>query len=284
MVIDTTINMLQRAREEKYAIGAFNVENMEMIQAVIEAAVEADSPIIVQTSTTTMHYADFEYYTNMLSVATKHTSVPVALNFDHCMKFEHAMQAVRAGYTSIMIDGSKKSFEDNVAITKQVVDACRPIHVPVEAELGFVGGKENDVEMGVEGYTDPSEAKQFVEETGVSSLAVAIGTQHGAYTAPPNLDIERLKTIKETVDVPLVLHGGSGLSVSQLKDCIENGISKINFAAELRSAFTAGVKQGIEENPDAIDPKVFSAYGRENVKNTVLEKLEICGSIGKASE
>lgn len=283
MALMTTDDMLKRAKQGKYAIGAFNAENMEMLQAIIEAAEEVKSPIIVQTSTSTMDYADFMYYVKMLEVATRDINVPVALNFDHCMKFEHAMQALKAGYTSIMIDGSKKSFTDNIAVTKRVVATCEAVGVPVEAELGFVGGKENDIDMGVEGYTNPQEALQFSDETGISSLAVAIGTQHGAYTAEPNLDIERLKKISETIAIPLVLHGGSGLTVSQLELCIQNGISKINFAAELREAYTQALKDSMQKNK-AIDPKVHGVLGKKKVKEIVKEKLEICGSIGKAIE
>lgn|SRR5699024_569573 len=283
MALVTTDDMLKKAKQGKYAIGAFNAENMEMLQAIIEAAEEAKSPVIIQTSTSTMGYADFAYYVKMLEVATKETDVPVALNFDHCMEFDHAMQALKAGYTSIMIDGSKRNFADNIAVTKQVVAPCKAVGIPVEAELGYVGGKEHDIDMGVEGYTNPQEALQFSNETGISSLAVSIGTQHGTYTAEPNLDIKRLKEISETIDIPLVLHGGSGLTISQLKQCIQNGISKVNFAAELREAYTQALKTSMQEN-EAIDPKVHGVLGKKKVKEIVKEKLEICGSIGKAIE
>lgn len=283
MALVTTDDMLRKAKQGKYAIGAFNAENMEMLQAIIEAAKETKSPIIIQTSTSTMGYADFAYYVKMLEVATKETDVPVALNFDHCMEFDHAMQALKAGYTSIMIDGSKRNFADNIAVTKQVVAPCKAVGIPVEAELGYVGGKEHDIDMGVEGYTNPQEALQFSNETGISSLAVSIGTQHGTYTAEPNLDIKRLKEISETIDIPLVLHGGSGLTISQLKQCIQNGISKVNFAAELREAYTQALKTSMQENK-AIDPKVHGVLGKKKVKEIVKEKLEICGSIGKAIE
>ena len=193
------------------------------------------------------------------------------------------MQALRTGYTSIMIDGSHESFEDNIAVTKAVVDACHPSGVPVEAELGKVGGKEDDLEGG-EGnpYTDPQETKQFVEATGVDSLAVAIGTAHGVYKGTPKLDVNRLSEIREVVSIPLVLHGTSGVPDEAVKECIKRGICKVNYATDLRIAFSKGVNEVLHENPDTIDPKKYNARGREKVKEYVMSKIKVCGSEGKA--
>ena len=191
------------------------------------------------------------------------------------------MQALREGYTSIMIDGSHYDFEKNIELTKRVVDAAKPNNVPVEAELGKVGGKEDDLDVTDPGYTDPLEAKEFVERTGITSLAVAIGTAHGFYAGVPKLDIERLKEIKKYVDIPLVLHGASGLPDAAVIECIKEGICKVNFATELRVAFSDGVKSALKQNPDVYDPKVYLKVARENVKQFVKNRIIVCGSQGK---
>ncbi|WP_163536336.1 class II fructose-bisphosphate aldolase [Gracilibacillus sp. YIM 98692] len=282
MSLVTTQQMLHDARKRGYALAAFNVENMEMVQAVVEGAEELKSPVILQTSANTSKYAHFSYYFAMVQAAAERASVPVALHLDHGDSFDLAMQALRAGYTSIMIDGSKKEFDDNIAISAKVVEACAPSGIPVEAELGKVGGKEGDEETSEDGYTDPQEAKEFVEKTNVSSLAVAIGTLHGVYKGIPKLDVERLYEISRTIDVPLVLHGGSGLSEAAIQDCIKNGISKVNYATELRTAFSQGVKKVLAETPDVIDPKKYTIVGREYVKQMAIDKMKVCGSVGKA--
>ena len=282
MPLVTTKEILKKAQEGKYAVGAFNVENMEMVMAVIESAEELNSPVIMQTTPSTVKYASFDYYLSNVSSAAKKSKVPVAMHLDHGSSFDLAMQALRSGYTSIMIDGSHSIFEDNIEITKRVVDACKPSNIPVEAELGKVGGKEDDLDGGCGGYTDPKEAKEFVERTNVDSLAVAIGTAHGVYEGIPKLDLDRLSEISELVDIPLVLHGASGLSEEAIKDSISRGICKVNFATELRIAYTEGVKKTLEENPEIIDPKKYGKVAMENVKDLVKNRINICGSIDKA--
>lgn len=283
MALVTTKEMLLKAQEGHYAVGAFNVENMEMVMAVIGAAEELNSPVILQTTPSTVKYAGLDYYLANVKVAAEKASVPVAMHLDHGSSFELAMQALRTGYTSIMIDGSHESFEDNIAVSKAVADACRPSDIPVEAELGKVGGKEDDLDGG-EGnaHTDPQEAKEFVERTGVSSLAVAIGTAHGIYKGEPKIDLDRLSEIREVVSVPLVLHGGSGIPDETIKESIRRGIAKVNYATELRIAFSNGVKKVLAENPDVIDPKKYGATGRDSVKEFVKGRMEVCGSINRA--
>ncbi|MED9947762.1 MAG: class II fructose-1,6-bisphosphate aldolase [Peptacetobacter hiranonis] len=283
MALVTTKEMLLKAQEGHYAVGAFNVENMEMVMAVIGAAEELNSPVILQTTPSTVKYAGLDYYLANVKVAAEKASVPVAMHLDHGSSFELAMQALRAGYTSIMIDGSHESFEDNIAVSKAVADACRPSDIPVEAELGKVGGKEDDLDGG-EGnaHTDPQEAKEFVEKTGVSSLAVAIGTAHGIYKGEPKIDLDRLSEIREVVSVPLVLHGGSGIPDETIKESIRRGIAKVNYATELRIAFSNGVKKVLAENPDVIDPKKYGVAGRDSVKEFVKGRMEVCGSINRA--
>lgn len=271
------------AQKGGYAIGAFNVENMEMVQAVVAAAEELRSPVILQTTPSTVKYADLSYFYANVKAAANHAGVPVVMHLDHGNSFELAMRALRVGYTSIMIDGSHDSFEQNIAVTKAVVDACHPSQIPVEAELGKVGGKEDDLDGGEGGgYTVPSEAAEFVTATGIDSLAVAIGTAHGVYKGTPKLDVERLSEIREAVSVPLVLHGTSGVPDDAVKECICRGICKVNYATDLRIAFSNGVKEVLGANPDTIDPKKYNACGRDKVKEYVMGKMEVCGSAGKA--
>ena len=283
MALVTTKEMLLDAQKKGYAVGAFNVENMEMVMAVVSAAEETKSPVIMQTTPSTVKYADFDYFYANAKVAAEKASVPVAIHLDHGNSFDLAMKAYRTGYTSIMIDGSHSSFEENIALTKSVVDVCKNGNVPVEAELGKVGGKEDDLDGGDGRYTDPLEAKEFVEKTGVDSLAVAIGTAHGVYKGEPKLDLDRLSEIREVVDIPLVLHGTSGVPDEVVTECVNRGICKVNYATDLRIAFTKGVKKVLEENPDTIDPKKYNSQGREEVKEYVKSKMIVVKSAGQAN-
>ena len=278
----TTKEMLLKAQKGNYAVGAFNVENMEMVMAVIAAAEELNAPVIMQTTPSTVKYAGLDYYLANVATAAKNAKVPVAMHLDHGSSFSLAMQALRQGYTSIMIDGSHSVYEENIAITKSVVDACKPSNIPVEAELGKVGGKEDDLDGGDGGYTDPKEALEFVQKTGVNSLAVAIGTAHGVYKGEPKLDLDRLVEISKVVDVPLVLHGASGLSEEAVKESIKRGICKVNFATELRIAYTDGVKELLEEKPETIDPKKYGVVGIEKVKELVKNRMMMCGCQNQA--
>lgn len=283
MALVTTKQLLLDAQKGGYAVGAFNVENMEMVQAVVAAAEELRAPVIMQTTPSTVKYADLAYFYANAKVAAEKTDVPVAIHLDHGSSFELAMQALRAGYTSIMIDGSHEGFEDNIAVTRSVVDACHPSDIPVEAELGKVGGKEDDLDGGDgDPYTDPQEAVEFVKRTGIDSLAVAIGTAHGVYKGIPKLDVERLSEIREVVSIPLVLHGTSGVPDEAVRECIRRGICKVNYATDLRIAFTNGVNEVLKDKPDTIDPKKYNARGREKVKEYVMSKIRVCGSDGKA--
>lgn len=283
MALVTTKQLLLDAQKGGYAVGAFNVENMEMVQAVVAAAEELRSPVIMQTTPSTVKYANLNYFYENVKVAAQESSVPVVIHLDHGNSFELAMQAYRTGYTSIMIDGSHEGFEDNIALTSAVVKACHPGEVPIEAELGKVGGKEDDLDGG-EGdpYTNPQEAAEFVERTGIDSLAVAIGTAHGVYKGVPKLDFSRLSEIRKAVSIPLVLHGTSGVPDEDVAECIKLGICKVNYATDLRIAFTKGINQVLKENPDTIDPKKYNAKGREEVRKYVMHKMKICQSIAKA--
>lgn len=283
MPLVTTNEMLLKAQKEHYAVGAFNAENLEMVMAITEAAQQCKAPVIIQTTPSTVKYAGLDYYLSIVKTAAKRVDVPIAIHLDHGESLSLTMQALRTGYTSIMIDGSHQSFEKNIEITKTVVDACKPSEISVEAELGKVGGKEDDLDGGSGSpYTDPKEAKEFVERTGVGSLAIAIGTAHGLYKGIPKLDFERLEQIKNNVDIPLVLHGASGVPDTSVRKAIELGICKVNFATELRIAFSNGIKSYLEKDPDVFDPKKYCKSGMQEVSKLVCEKINLCGSAGKA--
>lgn len=275
-----SFGMIKTAQQNGYAVPAFNAENMEMIQGILEAAEESKSPVIIQTTMPTVKYITEDLMFAMVNCAASKKSVPVALHLDHCTEFDLVMRALRAGYTSVMIDGSKKGLEENISLTKSVVSAAKPMGVTVEAELGTIGGKEDSISAEIQ-YTDPYEAYRFVSETDVDILAVAIGTAHGFYKGEPKLNFDILSQIRQKVDTPLVLHGGSGVPDEKVKKAIALGMSKVNFATELRAAATSGVR-GILEDSGVIDPKKYMGCGREAVKKLCIEKIKLCGSYGKA--
>lgn len=282
MPLVTSKKMLLDAKKGGYAVGAFNVENMEMVKAVIAAAEELHAPVMLQTTPSTVKYASLEMYAAMVSTEAKKAKVPVCLHLDHGNSYELAVAAMEAGYTSVMIDGSHETFEDNIAVTKKVVEVAKAKGIPVEAELGKVGGKEDDLEADADTNTDPQEAKEFVERTGVSSLAIAIGTAHGFYAGTPVLDKVRVSDIKALVETPLVLHGASGLSEEDVKECVARGMCKVNFATELRVAYTDAVKKLLEEKPETFDPKKLGVVGMEAVKEIVKSRMLMCGCDNKA--
>ena len=282
MPLVTSSKMLADAKKGHYAVGAFNVENMEMVKAVIAAAEELKAPVMMQTTPSTVKYGTLETFAAIVKAEATKTDIPVCLHLDHGSSFELAVQAINAGYTSVMIDGSGLPFEENIAVTKKVVDVAKAVGIPVEAELGKVGGKEDDLEAEADKYTDPEEAKEFEERTGVSSLAVAIGTAHGFYVGTPVLDKDRVKVIAGKVNAPLVLHGASGLSEEDVKTCVANGMCKVNFATELRVAYTDAVKKLLAEKPETYDPKKLGVVGIEAVKEQVMARMKMCGCDGKA--
>ena len=275
----TTREMLAKAREGKYAIGAFNAENMEMVQAIIAGAEQMRAPVMVQTTPGTLKYADPMIFAGMVSRLAQAASVPVALHLDHGNSVELAEYCVKQGYTSVMIDGSLLPFEENIALSRRVVEMAGEI--PVEAELGTVGGKEDTHSAGI-AYTDPDQAEEFVRRTGIYSFAPAIGTAHGVYKAEPKLDLERLSEISGRVGIPLVLHGTSGVPDDTVRECIRRGICKVNYATDLRITFTKAVQAYIAENGAAFDPKKYLGAARTAVTERVCELIRVCGSDGKA--
>ena len=275
----STREMLKKAQQGKYAVGAFNAENMEMVQAIVAAAEAEHAPVIIQTTPGTLKYADAMIFAGQASRLAAAAKVPVALHLDHGNSFELAEYCVRQGYTSVMIDGSLLPFEDNVALSRRVVEMAGD--TPVEAELGTVGGKEDSHEASMS-YTDPAQAEEFVRRTGVYSFAPAIGTAHGVYKSTPKIDLERLSEIAARVDAPLVLHGTSGVPDETVRACIERGICKVNYATDLRITFTNAVKAYIAENPNAFDPKKYLGAARAAVTERVREVIRVCGSNEKA--
>lgn len=276
--------MLLEAQRGGYAVGAFNFENMEMLQAIVGAAEEMRAPIMLQTTPSTVKFASVELFAAMAREVAGRASVPVALHLDHGNSFELARAAAGAGYTSLMIDGSQLDFEANVALSRSVVDmvAEQGLNIPVEAELGTVGGKEDSTVAHGVAYTEPDKAAEFAERTGIASLAVAIGTAHGIYKGTPHLDIPRLAEIRKVVTIPLVLHGASGVPDDQVRACVANGICKVNYATELRIAYSNGVKAYLAEKPDTFDPKKYGTRGKEYVAAAVKARIEVLGSAGRA--
>ncbi len=282
MAFVTSKEIMLKAQAGKYAVGAFNIENMEMAQAVIAVAQELHAPVILQTTPSTVRYGTLPVYTALIKTLANQVEVPVALHLDHGSSFELSVQAIKEGYTSIMIDGSHHSLEDNIAVTKRVVEVAKPNNIPVEAELGKVGGKEDDLDVEEDTNTVPAEAVRFANETGIDFLAVAIGTAHGFYQGEPNIDVDRLSEIKSLVSIPLVLHGASGVSDEIVKECISRGICKVNFATDLRVAFTNGIKEVLADNPETFDPKKLGVAGIEKVKELTRNKILLCGCDNKA--
>jgi len=284
MPLVTVAELLKEAEKGGYAVGAFNCNNMEIVQAIIEAAEKEKAPVIIQASQGAIKYAGIEYITVMSKLAAERASVPVALHLDHGTSFEQVMKCIRYGFTSVMIDGSKLPFEENIALTKKVVDVARAVGVSVEAELGKIGGTEDDISVSEREafFTDPEEAKVFVERTGVDSLAVAIGTAHGQYKGEPKLDFDRLKKIRELTNIPIVLHGSSGVPDDSLRKAIELGVRKVNIDTNIREAFVWKMREVMDKNPKEIDPRKILGPAKEAAVEVIREKIRVFGSSGKA--
>jgi len=301
----TNKELLQRAKREAYAVGAFNIQNLESLLAVVEAAEEEKSPVIVAVTPGAIKYAGLNYLARLVKTAAETSPVPMSLHLDHGEDVETVKKCLEAGFTSVMIDGSHLKFEENIALTKRVVDIAHPKGVSVEGELGRLAGiEEKTVEEREAVLTDPKEAEEFVKRTGVDALAVSIGTSHGAYKfkGEPQLDFERLRLIRERVNVPLVLHGASsvprwiiekatkygaelagakGIPEDHIKKAIALGITKINIDTDLRLAFTATVREVLANSPKEFDPRKILGPAKEAMKEVVKAKMRLFGSSGK---
>jgi fructose-bisphosphate aldolase class II len=276
--------LLLKADQKGYAVGAFNANNMEIIQAIVEAAELEQSPVIMQASQGAINYAGLEYITQMVTIAAQQATIPVALHLDHGTDFPQVVRCIRSGFTSVMYDGSKLPLEENIALTRQVLAMSQPIGVSVEAELGKIGGTEDNVHVDQREalFTDPEEARYFVEQTGVDSLAIAIGTAHGRYQGEPQLDFARLQKIKDLVKIPLVLHGSSGVPDDAVRQAIQLGICKVNIDTNIREAFVGEMRRIIEEKPDEIDPRKILGPARQATVKIIREKIRVFGSSGQA--
>ncbi len=284
MALVAVNDLLFKADKEGYAVGAFNANNMEIVQAIVEAAEKEKSPVIMQASQGAIKYAGLEFITGMVKIAAEEASVPVALHLDHGTDFDQVVKCIRSGFSSVMYDGSKLSLEDNIAITNKVLDMARPIGVSVEAELGKIGGTEDLVHVEDKDavFTDPEEARYFVEKTGIESLAIAIGTAHGQYKGEPKLDLERLKKIKALTGIPLVLHGSSGVPDEAVQAAIKLGICKVNIDTNIREAFVWKMREVIKNKPDEIDPRKILGPARDAAVEIIRHKMKVFGSSGKA--
>ena len=321
MALVTTTEMFRKAYEGGYAIGAFNINNMEIIQAITEAAAEEKSPVILQVSAGARKYAKPAYLLGLAEAAVKDSGVDFALHLDHGADFDICKSCIDGGFTSVMIDGSKHSFEDNIALTKKVVEYAHAHGVVVEGELGKLAGIEDDVNVSAEdsSYTRPEEVEEFVTRTGVDSLAIAIGTSHGAYKftpeqctrnadgvlIPPPLRFDILKEIEQRLPgFPIVLHGASsvpqefvreinalggkrpdaiGIPETELRQAAQMAVCKINIDSDIRLAMTAAIRRVFAEKPEAFDPREYLGAGRTAVKEMVIHKIrDVLGSAGKA--
>ena len=300
MSLVTTKEMFKKSIDKKFAIGAFNINNMEFVQAITDAAAEENSPVILQTSSSAIKYARIPYLKKMVEASLEEHDIPLALHLDHGPDFETCKMCIDNGYTSVMIDGSKYDFEKNIELTKKVVDYAHERGVVVEAELGKLAGIEDEVNVAENDamYTDPDQAVEFVEKTGCDSLAIAIGTSHGAYKfkGEPKLRFDILEKVKELMpQVPIVLHGAStviqeyvelcnkyggnipgakGVPDEMLHEASQRGVSKINVDTDLRLAMTAAIRKTFTEKPEEFDPRKYLGPGRDFIKETVKHKIK----------
>lgn len=302
----TNRDLLVPARKKGYAVGAFNINNLEGLLAVTEAATEEESPSIIAVTPGAIKYGGLPYLSNMVKTAAEICPMPLSLHLDHGEEFETVSKCIKAGFTSVMIDGSHLKFEENIALTKRVVDIAHPKGITVEAELGRLAGvEEKTVDEKEAVLTDPNSAKEFVDRTDVDALAVAVGTSHGAYKfkAEPKLDFERLRKISMKVDLPLVLHGASsvpswiiekaskygaelkgakGIPEQHIKKAISLGIAKINIDTDLRLAFTATIREVLANSPREYDPRKILGPAKDAMKEVVRSKMRLFGSSEKS--
>ncbi|NOR17498.1 class II fructose-1,6-bisphosphate aldolase [candidate division WOR-3 bacterium] len=299
--------ILPKARKGKYGVGAFNTSNIEITQAILQAAEVLNAPVIVATSEKAIRYAGIDNLSQLVITMAQKTSVPVALHLDHGKSFEIVKECIKYNYTSVMIDASHLSFKDNLRLTKQVVKYAHKRGVSVEAEIGRLAGIEDYIKVKKDEaiYTDPEEAKRFANETECDALAIAIGTSHGAYKfkGKPKLRIDILKEIVETVKIPLVLHGASGVKIKWINrvnkfggklahtrgvpdnlivEAVKHGIAKINTDTDLRIAFTAGAREYLIKNPEVFDPRKIIGFARNMMQQVVEDRIKIFGTKNKA--
>ncbi|OLZ08496.1 class II fructose-1,6-bisphosphate aldolase [Sulfobacillus thermosulfidooxidans] len=266
-----------------YAVAQININNLEFVQAIIEAAEEERAPIILGASEGALKYMGLDYAVAIAKTAAERASVPVMLHLDHGPNLDWVLKAIRNGFSSVMIDASRLPLEENIALTKKVVDLCHPLGIEVEAELGRITGTDDDltVDERLATLCRPEDAERFVAETHVDALAAAIGSAHGHYKGKPELDFERLAAIREVTGIPLVLHGGSGIPDEDVKKAISLGIAKMNINTDNQEVFTAKVREVLAANPKMYDPRKYLGPGRDEIKAMVKKKLALTGSVNR---
>ncbi len=283
MAFVTNAELLDQAMAGGYAVGAFNTNNLEITLSIVEAAAEERSPLILAVSPGAMKYAGVAYLAAIARVASESVDVPMSLHLDHGTSLEEVKAALDHGFSSVMIDGSKLSFEENVALTCKAVEMARAAGASTEAELGRLVGVEDQISVSEReaSMTDPDQAAEFVERTGIDSLAVSIGNAHGWYKGEPKLDFERLRAIRARVSIPLVLHGASGIPDEMIREACAIGVDKINIDTEVRDAFRQAVARFVNENPEQIDPRKILAPAREAMREVVARKMRLFGCAGR---
>lgn len=281
MAFVTTKSILEDGYRNHYAIGAFAVHNLEIVKAVVGAAETMGMPVILQTTPGTIRYLGINQICAMVKTAAEESSVPVALHLDHGDSFETVIRCLRAGYTSVMIDASNLPFEENVSYVQKVVEAAHAADVPVEAELGTIGGaqEELDWDEATSRMTDPVAAKVFVDRTNIDSLAPAFGTAHGHYANEPVLDLDRLKVISNRVQLPIVMHGASGVPDEAVREAIQCGVSKVNFSTELKTAFVDELQDFLNHNQNERDPRKYFVSARRKVEEIAKHKMKVLQSV-----
>ena len=275
---------LPKAKAGKYAVGQFNMNNLEFAQAIVEAAIEEKSPFIYGVSEGALRYMGIEFTVAMAEAAAKKSGLPIALHLDHGSSFEVAMACIRAGFSSVMFDGSHYSFEENIRLTKEVVKAAHAMGVSVEGELGTIGGVEDDLSVDEKDaqLAKPEEAIRFYEETGVDCLAIAVGTAHGMYAAEPNIRHDIIEEVSKAIPVPVVLHGGSGVPDDMIKKAIAAGVGKINVNTENQVACTETIREVLAKDAKIIDPRKYLTPARKAMIEVVRSKIQLFGSSNKA--
>ncbi len=275
---------LPQAKKEGFAVGQFNVNNLEFVQAIIEAGKEERSPLIFGASEGAIRYMGLNNVVALAKAAAEEADVPVALHLDHGSSFEVVMKCIRAGFSSVMFDGSHYPFEENIRLTKKVVEAAHAVGVSVEGELGTIGGVEDDLNVSEEdaALADPEQAIRFWEETKVDAMAIAVGTAHGMYKGEPKIRYDIIEKVASQIEAPIVLHGGSGVPDEYIKKAVSLGVGKINVNTENQVAMVKVVRELLDKNPDMIDPRKYLGPAREAIKETVKAKMRLFGSSGKA--
>ena len=283
MGLVTSTEMFKKAYKEGYAIGGFNVNNMEIIQGIVEAAVETNSPVILQVSSSAIKYARMNYLIKMVEAAVESTTIPIALHLDHGPDFETCKMCIDAGFTSVMIDGSHHPIDENIRMTKEVVDYAHAMGASVEAEVGTVGGNEDGVIGGIK-YADLNECVRLVKEAGVDALAPALGSVHGPYQGEPVLGFVEMEAIGKATDMPLVLHGGTGIPDEKIQKAISCGTCKINVNTECQLAFNKILREFLadEKNAKVYDPRKLLTPATKGIQAAVTEKMNVFGSVNKS--